>query len=369
MNKKTRTRIMLIAILLLGIAIIVSAVLLVKKITGLKSITISPSFADTELDVNSDYIVNVVTDPEGMNIKKFKFACDSSSVKFEVYDKKTAIIHTGADGGAFSITVSKGGVESNTISFNVVDKAAQAAAEQAAAEAAAEAERLAAEQAAAEAEAAAAAAEAQKEYVKVIKDSVNVRAEGNTDCDTVGKAKKGEVFEKINDNGEWTEIDFNGQTGFIRNDMIEAAAEGETASSTASSEETKPAEEKKEEVKQEEKKEEAKKEEKTEEQKKQEAEADQKKKEEEAQKKAEADAAKQAEELQKQQEALAAAAAAAAPAVAWVSADGTKFSAAEKAIFEGEWGYTGDWQEYANHHSGGELKQVARVRGVPDPGF
>lgn len=364
MNKKTRTRIMLIAILLLGIAIIVSAVLLVKKITGLKSITISPSFADTELDVNSDYIVNVVTDPEGMNIKKFKFACDSSSVKFEVYDKKTAIIHTGADGGAFSITVSKGGVESNTISFNVVDKAAQAAAEQAAAEAAAEAERLAAEQAAAEAEAAAAAAEAQKEYVKVIKDSVNVRAEGNTDCDTVGKAKKGEVFEKINDNGEWTEIDFNGQTGFIRNDMIEAAAEGETASSTASSEETKPAEEKKEEVKQEEKKEE-----KTEEQKKQEAEADQKKKEEEAQKKAEADAAKQAEELQKQQEALAAAAAAAAPAVAWTSADGTKFSAAEKAIFEGEWGYTGDWQEYANHHSGGELKQVARVRGVPDPGF
>lgn len=355
---------MLIAILLLGIAIIVSAVLLVKKITGLKSITISPSFADTELDVNSDYIVNVVTDPEGMNIKKFKFACDSSSVKFEVYDKKTAIIHTGADGGAFSITVSKGGVESNTISFNVVDKAAQAAAEQAAAEAAAEAERLAAEQAAAEAEAAAAAAEAQKEYVKVIKDSVNVRAEGNTDCDTVGKAKKGEVFEKINDNGEWTEIDFNGQTGFIRNDMIEAASEGETASSTASSEETKPAEEKKEEVKQEEKKEE-----KTEEQKKQEAEADQKKKEEEAQKKAEADAAKQAEELQKQQEALAAAAAAAAPAVAWVSADGTKFSAAEKAIFEGEWGYTGDWQEYANHHSGGELKQVARVRGVPDPGF
>ena len=368
MNKKVKTRIMLIAIILLGVAIIVSAVLLVRKITGLKSITISPSFADTELDINSDYIIDVTTDPEGMNIKNFKFDCDSSSAKFEVYDKKTAIIHTGADGGAFTISVSKGNIDSNTITFNVVDKAAQAAAEQAAAEAAAEAERLAAEQAAAEAEAAAAAAAAQKEYVKVIKDSVNVRAEGNTDCDTVGKAKKGEVFEKINDNGEWTEIDFNGQTGFIRNDMIEAA-EGETADATASSEETKPAEAKKEEVKQEEKKEEVKKEEKTEEQKKQEAEADQKKKEEEAKKKQEEEQKKQAEELQKQQEALAAAAAAAAPAVAWTSADGTKFSAAEKAIFEGEWGYTGDWQEYANHHSGGELKQVARVRGVPDPGF
>lgn len=365
MNKKTRTRIMLIAILLLGIAIIVSAVLLVKKITGLKSITISPSFADTELDVNSDYIVNVVTDPEGMNIKKFKFACDSSSVKFEVYDKKTAIIHTGADGGAFSITVSKGGVESNTISFNVVDKAAQAAAEQAAAEAAAEAERLAAEQAAAEAEAAAAAAEAQKEYVKVIKDSVNVRAEGNTDCDTVGKAKKGEVFEKINDNGEWTEIDFNGQTGFIRNDMIEAAAEGETASSTASSEETKPAEEKKEEVK---------KEEKTEEQKKQEAEADQKKKEEEAQKKQEEEQKKQAEELQKQQEALqaqVAAAAAAAPVASgslpasgsW-SYQGVTFSPAQVAYFHSLWDYTGDPAEAVVHHSAGELQTLCANNGV-----
>jgi len=348
MNIKTRLRVMLITIAVLAVAIIVSAIVLAVKLTGLKGITISPGFADTELDIGTDYIINVNTDPSGVNINKFKFNTDSSSATFSVYDDSTAILHTEAE-GAISIWVSKGGVESNYLTFNVVDKAAIAAAEAAAAEAAAEAERLAAEQAAAEAAAAEAEAAAQVAHIRIIKDSVNIRSNASTDGDILGKASKGNVFEVINDNGEWTEFKMSdGSSGFVRNDMIETVAEGEDVSVTSVT----PAKE--------EKKEEEKKEETT-----QTTNNDTQTTNTDTQQAADPNA-QLAEQVQAATQAALEqmqAAAAATPAYAW-EFGGMKFTSAEVGVFQGQWG--DQWEIYAPHHSAGELKYLCKVKGLSD---
>ncbi len=343
---------MLIIAVVLAIAIIISLVVLILQRTGLEKITINPTFADTELDVNMDYIVSINTDPSGANAEKFDYETDSSSVTFSYKDDGTAVIHTTGE-GAVTIYVKKGKIESNKLSFQIVDKAAQAAAEQAAAEAIAEQERLQAEQ---EAEQASAEAEATVTYIKVTKDNVNIRSNGSTDGDVLGKAKLGDTFEMINDNGEWTEFKYGDQSGFMRNDMIAVVSEGEEVTATVP-EEPKP-EEKKEEKKEETKKEEPKKELTPEEQAAQEA-----KKAEEAQKAAEEAAQKAAEEAAAQAAALAAqqasmAATGALPASgAWIY-QGKTFSAKQVAYFHAKWDYTGDAAEMVTHHSAGELQQA-----------
>ena len=374
-SKKRNSLIMLIIVIVLGLAIIGSLIALILQRTGFKSITIAPGFADTELDVNQDYIINIASDPAGADATKFKYQIDSSAATFTVFDDSSAILHTNSE-GSVTVYVTKGKIESNYLTFNIVDKAAEEAARQAA-EAAAEAERLAAEQAAAEAEAAAAAeAEANKQYVKVIKTDINVRSAATTDSEAVGKATKGDQFEVINNDGSWTEINYNGQTGFIRNDLIEVVSDGESSESSETAAET--TTETAEAPQQETKKEEAKKEEKPAEQQQAtnndnaqaaaDAAAD-------AAAKAAAEQQKLLEEQQKQLEAAAAqaaAAAAAAPAVAsgplpaagaW-SYGGEIFSAAEVAHFHALWDYTGDAAEMVTHHSAGELKTVSRVDGI-----
>lgn len=357
-SKKRISLIMLIISAVLFVAIIISVVLLILQRTGLESITINPSFADTELDVNMDYTIAVNTDPSGANISKFDYESDSSAVTFEYKSEGIAILHTTGE-GAVTVYVKKGSIESNKLTFQIVDKAAQAAAEAAAAEAAAEQERLAAE-AAAQAEAEAAAA-APVTYIKAIKDNINIRSNASTDGDILGKAKLGDTFEVINNDGSWTEFKYGDGSGFMRNDMIEVLPEGETPSVASPAPE---ATEKKEEAKQEEKKEEKP----AEQQAAQPAEKT-------AEQKAAEEAQKAAADAQKAQEeamAAAAAAAAAAPAVAtgplpasgaW-SYGGETFSAAEVAHFHALWDYTGDAAEMVTHHSAGELKTVSRVDGI-----
>lgn len=360
-SRKRNSLIMLIISLVLGVAVIVSLILLILQRTGLESITINPTFADTELDVNMDYIISINTDPSGVKTKKFSYESDSSAVTFESKDDGTAVLHTMGE-GAVTVYVKKGKIESNKLTFQIVDKAAQAAAEAAAAQAQAEAEAQA--QAAAE-EAAAAEAEAaaaQVTYIKCIKNDVNIRSNASTDGDVLGKAKLGDTFEVINNDGSWTEFKYGDRSGFMRNDMIEVLPEGDTPSLTSASETQ--TEEKKEEAKTEEKKEE-KPAEQTAEQK---AAEDAKKAEEQAKKDAEA-AQKAAEEAA---QAAAAAAAAAPPAATgampasgpWMY-QGTLFSAAEVAHFHALWDYTGDAAEMATHHSAGELRKVSEVDGIP----
>lgn len=364
-SKKRNSLIMLIIVIVLGLAIIGSLIALILQRTGFKSITIAPGFADTELDVNKDYIINIASDPAGADATKFKYQIDSSAATFTVFDDSSAILHTNSE-GSVTIYVTKGKVESNYLTFNIVDRAAEEAA-QAAAEAAAEAERLEAEQAAAEAEAAAAAeAEANKQYVKVIKDNINVRSAATTDSEAVGKATKGDQFEVVNNDGSWTEINFNGQTGFIRNDLIETVSsdsEGATEVAETASE-TPQQETKKEEQKPAEQTQQA--------DNNAQAEADAAKAAADAAAQAAAEQQKLLEEQQKQLEAAAAAqaaAAAAAPAGSlpasgpWMY-NGTAFSAAEVAYFHGLWDYTGDAAEMVTHHSAGELINLCQLKGL-----
>ena len=356
-SRKRNTLIMMIISLVLGVAVIISLVLLILQRTGLETITINPTFADTELDVNMDYIISVNTDPSGANIAKFDYESDSTAVTFEYKDDGIALLHTSGE-GAVTVYVKSGKIESNKLTFNIVDKAAQAAAAAAQAQAEAEAAAAAEAEAAAAAEAEAAAA-AQVRYIKCIKDNVNIRSSASTDGDVLGKAKLNDTFEVINDDGSWTEFKYGDKSGFMRNDMIEMLPEGETPSVTPPQESTQETE-KKEETK----KEETKKEEQTTEQT-----AEQKAAEE--AKKAEEDKKAQEEELKKQQEA-AAAALAAQPAVAtgkmpdkgaW-SYQGVTFTANQVAHFHSLWDYTGDAAEMATHHSAAELQKVCEVDGV-----
>ena len=334
---------MMIISLVLGVAVIISLVLLILQRTGLETITINPSFADTELDVNMDYIISVNTDPSGANIAKFDYESDSTAVTFEYKDDGIALLHTSGE-GAVTVYVKSGKIESNKLTFNIVDKAAQAAAAAAQAQAEAEAAAAAEAEAAAAAEAEAAAA-AQVRYIKCIKDNVNIRSSASTDGDVLGKAKLNDTFEVINDDGSWTEFKYGDKSGFMRNDMIEMLPEGETPSVTPPQESTQETEKKEEQTAEQKAAEEA--------------------------KKAEEDKKAQEEELKKQQEALLAAAQA-QPAVAtgkmpdkgaWAY-QGVTFTANQVAHFHALWDYTGDAAEMATHHSAAELQKVCEVDGV-----
>ena len=361
-SRKRNTLIMMIISLVLGVAVIISLVLLILQRTGLETITINPTFADTELDVNMDYIISVNTDPSGANIAKFDYESDSTAVTFEYKDDGIALLHTSGE-GAVTVYVKSGKIESNKLTFNIVDKAAQAAAAAAQAQAEAEAAAAAEAEAAAAAEAEAAAA-AQVRYIKCIKDNVNIRSSASTDGDVLGKAKLNDTFEVINDDGSWTEFKYGDKSGFMRNDMIEMLPEGETPSVTPPQESTQETEKKEETKKEETKKEETKKEEQTTEQTAEQKAAEEAKKAEETKK-------AQEEELKKQQEALLAAAQA-QPAVAtgkmpdkgaW-SYQGVTFTANQVAHFHALWDYTGDAAEMATHHSAAELQKVCEVDGV-----
>lgn len=359
-SRKRNSLIMLIIAAVLGVALIISLILLILQRTGgIDQIRINAQFSDMELDINQEYMVTITTEPEGADAEKFEYLIDSSAATFEYYGENTGVIRT-IGAGEVTIKVKYKGKESNSITFSIVDKAdQQRKAEELAAQQQAELEQQQMEEAAAEEE-----AQVQVTYVKVTATgTINVRTQPDKGSDPAGTCKNGDTFEVIEDNGEWTKVKFGGGEGWIRNDLIETVQEGEEATPTA---EAAPAPT-------EPKKEEAKKEEKTEEQKKAEdeakkaadAEAAAKAAEDELKKQQEA-AQKAAEEALAQQQAAAAAAAAAGPVPVW-SYGGRNFSAAEVQIFKNNWGgLEGGWEEWAKHHPAGELKTLCINSGVPE---
>ena len=52
-------------------------------------------------------------------------------------------------------------------------------------------------------------------------DECNVRAEASTDADILGVISAGEQVEKTGTDGEWVQIDYDGETGYIRGDLLE----------------------------------------------------------------------------------------------------------------------------------------------------
>lgn len=52
-------------------------------------------------------------------------------------------------------------------------------------------------------------------------DDCNVREEANTDAEILGVISAGEQVEKKGTSGEWVQIDYYGETGYIRGDLLE----------------------------------------------------------------------------------------------------------------------------------------------------
>ena len=291
-NSTVRILILVFAVLIAIVAIFDVVYYFVKK-NQLQSIALQPEFTETSLEVGTQYTFKIVTEPGKASIKKAKAVVDDPTSSFEIRDDQ-AILTTGMNEGNVTVYIECKDLKSQVLTFAVVDSVARAQAEAAAA---AEEEKKAAE------EAAAAAAEAEaavqiKKYVKSTGDDVNVRSTNSTDGDVLGKAKKGDMFEKVEDVDDWTHIMYKGQDGYMKTEFLTEISEEEFNQGPTE-------DDKKEDEKKDEKKTEAT------------TEESQTQTKEEAEAKAAADAAKAAEDAKKaEEEAQAAAAALAAAASA-----------------------------------------------------
>ena len=57
--------------------------------------------------------------------------------------------------------------------------------------------------------------------VKVIDDTLNVRDQANEDAEVLGMVDQDEVFEVISQQGDWVEINYNGNNGFVKSEYVE----------------------------------------------------------------------------------------------------------------------------------------------------
>ena len=340
----------------LKIAIIaLAAVILIVAIAGsvylfslskkLKAIDLTPDFSFTELEVGSEYTFTVSATPSKASIKKAECVCDDSTASFEMDSKGRATLITGLSEGTVTIYVEYKDIKSQVLTYNVVDSVARAQAE---AEAAAAAEQVASEQAELEIQSEAETeVAASKSYVKCNAADVRVRAQNNTDCDVLGKAKNGEVFEKVEDIDDWSHIIYKGQDAYMKTEYLTTISEEEYQQALANPVAEEPKAEEKP---------------KQEEQPKKDAAQSQA----EAEAKAAAAAAQAAAEQQAALEAAAAAAAAAQAASGLTinCADGPHTFPQEKYNFiKGFWSYTGDWEAMAHKHTEQELNLICQIEG------
>ena len=310
-----------------------------RSLTVLKSIQISPDFAEQELDIDTDYTFTVVTDPTKANLKNAEYVANNgyATITVSETEKGKFTLHTMAE-GTITVVVRDWDTEteSNALTFEVVDQA-RVAAEAAEAQAKAEAEAAAAAEAQAQAEAEAAAAAARK--LVMTTDKVKVRATPSTDGDVKALVELGEVFTKIEDVEDgWTKIEYEGEEAYIKSDYLKEVTEEEA---TQAQEE---ATIKKTEEESEDKKEDTTTTTDT-------AASDA------AAKKAADDAAALAA-----QQAAAAAAAAASPYV-WTY-QGVGFTQKEVDLFHSLWDYTGNYDEFVTHHTSAELVSLCQAKGL-----
>ena len=371
-KRRHRERLILIAgLVIVAVIIIVVILLLVLNRKKLEYLTLTPTFQETELDVNSDYVFMVTTEPEDIKLKDLEYSVDDPTAVFSTAseDNTQAVLHTGAE-GTVNIYVKLGDVVSNYMSFSVVDITAQAQIE---------AEREAQEQAELEAQQAfeaeqAAAAEEVKLYVRTT-SNVRVRSSASTasNDNIITTVDKGTSFVKTGETSDedgavWVSVEYEGQEGFIRSDMVEDITEDEYNGVASEPEENTGEQTGGEENKPEEKKPEEKK-------------PEESKPEPSAEEQAAAAAAKTAADAQKAQEDAAAAAlaqqqaeleaAAAAQAAAAAAGrtiqctDGSMVvTPAQYQCLEGYWSYTGDTDGMISHHSKGEIQQLLSLNGL-----
>lgn len=343
MKRRNRFRIIFWAALAALLVLIIAVFLIIKAaLSGLDSLTLSPDFAEQELDINTDYTFSIVADPEKSSLKSLEYVIDNTAATFsasETEDGK-AVLHTVSE-GVVTVYVKKSDVESNYMTFNIVDQAAKAAAE---AQAQAEAEA----QAAAEAEAQAAAeAETTANAMQLVMatDNVRIRTTPSTDGEILATCKKGDVFTRTGEVEDgWSKIDYNGTEAYMKSEYLQVTTEEEVQQAKEQSK-------KKEEEKKVESAE-------TAATASENAEADAAQ----ATAKAQADAAAaaQAAALEAAQAQAAAAAAQAATGVPFTDKNGNKtvFTNAEWNYFMSYWDYTGQAAEMISHHTCDELRTL-----------
>ncbi len=330
----------LVFAVLIALLVIGGGIYLFSASKQLKAIALQPEFPETSLEVGTQYAFTIKTTPSKAGIKKAKAVVDDPTCSFEINEDGQAILTTGMSEGNVTVYIECKDIKSQVLTFSIVDSVARAQAEAAAQ---AEEQKKAEEAAAAAAQAEAAAQESLK-YVKCTADDVNVRSQNSTDGEVLGKAKKGYMFEKIEDVDDWTHIKYKGQDGYIKTEFVTEISEEEYNEGPFEEEEEEKEEEKKEEGQTQTK--------------------------EEAEKKAAEDAAKAAADAEKAaQEAAAAQAELAAAAAAAQAAAGTPLKLKDgttvyltpdqvnKCI--GTWGGSKENAlEMASHHNLGEFEAV-----------
>ena len=336
---------------ILRILILVFAVLIALLVIGggiylfsaskkLKAISLQPEFTETSLEVGTQYTFSINTDPSSASIKKATAVVDDPTSSFELSGDGKAVLTTGMNEGTVTIYVECKDIKSQVLTFSIVDSVARAQAEAAAQ---AEAQKQAEEAAAAQAEAAIA-----KKYVKCTGDDVNVRSTNSTDGDVLGKAKKGYMFEKVEEVDDWTHIKYKDQDGYMKTEFLTEISEEEYNEGPFEEEE-----------KEDEKKDEKKTEENAQ------AEESQTQTKEEAEAKAKADAEKQAaEELAAQQAAAAAAAAATSYTLSGVPVTATQYNNLLNMFrFATPNGTDAEAKAEVEIHSGAEIRAIIQDKG------
>ena len=337
-RKKTQLMVTIVATVVI-VGLIIGGFFLFRSLTVLKSIQISPDFAEQELDIDTDYTFTVVTDPTKANLKNAEYVANNgyATITVSETEKGKFTLHTMAE-GTITVVVRDWDTEteSNALTFEVVDQA-RVAAEAAEAQAKAEAEAAAAAEAQAQAEAEAAAAAARK--LVMTTDKVKVRATPSTDGDVKALVELGEVFTKIEDVEDgWTKIEYEGEEAYIKSDYLKEVTEEEA---TQAQEEAT--------IKKTEEESEDKKEDTT-------ATTDTAASDAAAKK-----AADDAAALVAAQQAVAAAAAA-SPYV-WTY-QGVGFTQKEVDLFHSLWDYTGNYDEFVTHHTSAELVSLCQAKGL-----
>ncbi len=337
----------LIALLVIG-----GGIYLFSASKSLKAIELSPDFSETSLEVGTQYTFTIKTSPEKASIKKATAVVDDPTSSFEISDSGKAVLTTGMNEGNVTIYVECKDIKSQVLTYSIVDSVARAQAEAAAQ---AEAQKKAEEEAklAEQAEAEAAAA---KKYVKCTGDDVNVRSTNSTDGEVLGKAKKGYMFEKIEDVDDWTHIVYKDKDGYMKSEFLTEISEEEYNEGPIEDEQSEDDKKKEEEKKNEENK----------------TEEGQTQSKEEAEKKAAEDAAKAAadaekaaqEALQAQQEAAAALAASQTYTLSGVPVTATQYrNLLDMFRFATPNGTDAEAKAEVEIHSGAEIKSIIQDKG------
>ena len=351
MKKRNSTRIIVLAVTIVVLLLLAGvAFFVIKSLTSLDSLAIAPDFAEQELDINADYTFTITADPEKASLKSVEYVVDNAAATFAASDTEEgkAVLHTMAE-GTVTVCVRKSDIESNYLTFVIVDQAAKAAAE-AEAQAQAEAEAAAAAQAAAEAEALANATE----LVMVNGDNVRMRSMPSTDGEILTTCKMGDSFTRYEETEDgWSRLDYNGADGFIKSEFLQVTTEEELQQAREEAEKKAEEDKKAEEEKKDEKKEET-----------SNAAADPAAAAATDAANAAAAANQAAADAAAQQAAAAQAAAAAAAASPYVwTYQGTGFTQQEVNYFHSLWDYTEQYDEMVTHHSAGELVHLCELKG------